>query len=173
MVVSCFGPYHCLVHDDALTKCTGAILTPWAMPLALGHLRLVWAQSIGGATGTWSHHHHPPVFICQCMVCHEYVFIFASASLQSSLSLDGAPSFLLGDPGHPPIVALIILVLSSFSSSSSHHRLTLPPRLIAGGRRSTAPPPLPPPPPPPLRGGVDPHQEQSSSSSSSSSMSLS
>jgi len=22
------------------------------------HLRLVWAQSIWGATGTWSHHHH-------------------------------------------------------------------------------------------------------------------
>jgi len=36
MVVSGFGPYHHLVHDDAPTEHAGVILTPWAMPLALG-----------------------------------------------------------------------------------------------------------------------------------------
>ena len=36
MVVSGFGPYHHLVHDDAPTEHADVILTPWAMPLALG-----------------------------------------------------------------------------------------------------------------------------------------
>ena len=36
MVVSGFGPYHHLVHDDAPTEHAGVILTPWAMPFALG-----------------------------------------------------------------------------------------------------------------------------------------
>ncbi len=49
------------------------------------HLRLVWAQSIWGTTGTWSH--------------HEYVFIFTLASSQFLSSPDRAPSFLTGHPG--------------------------------------------------------------------------
>ena len=36
MVVSGFGPYHHLVHDDAPIEHAGVILTPWVMPLALG-----------------------------------------------------------------------------------------------------------------------------------------
>jgi len=36
MVVSGFGPYHHLVHDDAPTERAGVILTPWVMSLALG-----------------------------------------------------------------------------------------------------------------------------------------
>jgi hypothetical protein len=36
MMVSGFGPYHHLVRADAPTKRAGVILTPWAMPLALG-----------------------------------------------------------------------------------------------------------------------------------------
>jgi hypothetical protein len=36
MVVSGFGPYHCLVHDKAPTKRAGVIPTPWMMPLTLG-----------------------------------------------------------------------------------------------------------------------------------------
>ena len=36
MVVSGFGPYHPLVHDDAPTGLAGVILTPWAMTIALG-----------------------------------------------------------------------------------------------------------------------------------------
>ena len=36
LVVSGFGPYPRLVHDDAPTKRAGVILTPWVMPLTLG-----------------------------------------------------------------------------------------------------------------------------------------
>jgi hypothetical protein len=55
MVVSGFGPYHHLVHDDAPTERAGVILTPWVMPLALG----LGAIHLGvGAAGTLSHHHH-------------------------------------------------------------------------------------------------------------------
>ena len=36
MVVSGFGPYHHLVHADAPAERAGVILTPWAMPIALG-----------------------------------------------------------------------------------------------------------------------------------------
>ena len=36
MVVSGFGRYHRLVHDNAPTEHAGVIPTPWAMPLALG-----------------------------------------------------------------------------------------------------------------------------------------
>ncbi len=36
MVVSCFGPYHHLVHNDAPLEHAGVILTPWTIPLALG-----------------------------------------------------------------------------------------------------------------------------------------
>jgi hypothetical protein len=37
MVVSGFGPYHCLVHADTTTeRAAGVIPTPWAMPLMLG-----------------------------------------------------------------------------------------------------------------------------------------
>jgi len=36
MVVSGFCPYHRLVQDNTSTEHTGVILTPWAMPLALG-----------------------------------------------------------------------------------------------------------------------------------------
>jgi hypothetical protein len=36
MVVSVFGPHHCLVHDGAPTERVSVILTPWAIPLALG-----------------------------------------------------------------------------------------------------------------------------------------
>jgi len=36
MVVSGFGPYHCLVHADAQTEPVGVIPTPWAMLLTLG-----------------------------------------------------------------------------------------------------------------------------------------
>ena len=36
MVISGYGPYHYLVHDNAPTEHAGFILTPWAMPLVLG-----------------------------------------------------------------------------------------------------------------------------------------
>ena len=36
MVVSGFFPYHRLVQNNAPTERAGVILTPWAMPLALG-----------------------------------------------------------------------------------------------------------------------------------------
>jgi len=36
MVVIGFCPYHRLVQDNASTEHAGVILTPWAMPLALG-----------------------------------------------------------------------------------------------------------------------------------------
>ena len=36
MVWSGFGPYHGIWHEYAQTKCIGAILTPWAMMIALG-----------------------------------------------------------------------------------------------------------------------------------------
>jgi len=36
MAWSGFGPYHGIWHEYAQTKCIGAILTPWAMTIALG-----------------------------------------------------------------------------------------------------------------------------------------
>jgi hypothetical protein len=36
MVWSGFGPYHGIWREHAQTKCIGAILTPWAMTIALG-----------------------------------------------------------------------------------------------------------------------------------------
>ena len=36
MVWSGFGPYHGMWREYAQTKCIGAILTPWAMTIALG-----------------------------------------------------------------------------------------------------------------------------------------
>ena len=35
MAWSGFGPYHGMWHEYAQTKCVGAILTPWAMTIAL------------------------------------------------------------------------------------------------------------------------------------------
>jgi len=100
MVVSCFGPYHHLVYDDAPTERAGVILTPWAMPLVLG----AWfgRNSSGGrlALGPITTMYlfdfmvSPP-----SQVCHEYVFIFALASSQFLSSPDRAPSFLMGHPG--------------------------------------------------------------------------
>ena len=50
LVVSSFGPYHRLVHDDTPTERTGVILTSWAMPLIL-----FLVQSFWGASGTCCH----------------------------------------------------------------------------------------------------------------------
>ena len=36
MAPSGFGPYHGMWHEDAQTKCIGAIPTPWAMTHVLG-----------------------------------------------------------------------------------------------------------------------------------------
>jgi hypothetical protein len=36
MASSDFGPYHGMWHEYAQTKCIGAILTSWAMTIALG-----------------------------------------------------------------------------------------------------------------------------------------
>ena len=77
MVVSGFGPYHRLVHDDAPTGHAGVILTPWAMPIVLG----LGAIHLGGE---W-HVPPPPPCICpilrwahQHMVCHDFIWINAT-----------------------------------------------------------------------------------------------
>jgi hypothetical protein len=58
MVVSGFGPYHRLVHDDAPTGHAGVILTSWAMPTVLG----LGAIHLGGE---W---HVPPPPPCICPI---------------------------------------------------------------------------------------------------------
>jgi hypothetical protein len=63
MVAGGFGPYHRLWRGGTQTKRTGAIHT------GRRRLRLVWAQSTGGASGEYP----PP----QC----NYVFFFNACTL--------------------------------------------------------------------------------------------
>jgi len=44
MATSGFGPYHGLWLDDAPTKCTGVIPTPWMMTRALGFADILQAH---------------------------------------------------------------------------------------------------------------------------------
>ena len=72
MVVSSFGSYHRLVHDDAPTKRAGVIFTPWVMPLALGlGAILLGAGRVACATTTTS---KMPLFNFM-LRCNTFLFI--------------------------------------------------------------------------------------------------
>ena len=50
MVLNGFGPYHCMWHWGAPTKCIGVIHTPWAMTHVLG---------LGAVHGVGGHYASP------------------------------------------------------------------------------------------------------------------